>query len=472
MQTDSQKAFDLVQLAKSRLIIRAPYWGVLAARLHVQCAPVVETMATDAINLFYAPEFVLRQSMPRLMGTVAHEAEHCARGHIFRLGTRDLELANQAADFAINPDLLRQGFELWEGHLINWDYAGLSFEEIYSILKAERDGKQAQPDIGAQPESAEAGGDQSGADGQGGAGSGDADGTQGQGGDATGQADAGGNGDATGAADASSGTETGDNGTGGDRGTEITGAPVAHGGTGGGFIRPKLDAGKPEQMAEIAANWETYQRQAAAVASKAGNAPAHIRGNLDGIGASSIDVHAEMRSLIDSRIVSDSSFMAPNRRFIAGGTYLPGNTIDGLSHVVFVIDSSGSINDAQLKNAGAEICAAVADGKIEKLTILWADTHVRHVQEFAAGDTIDAGKLEYHGGGGTRFDRALAWVAEHAADATAILYLTDLEVYSAGAWGIEPDCPLIWAVHGTRRDYLRYSATVPFGDCVHIGQLA
>lgn len=482
-QFSNESAYRKLCEARARLWVRSKFFGSLASRLQIVERADCETMATDGIHLFFAPDFVLAEPMEKLVGTVAHEAEHCARGHIGRIGNRDLEQSNIAADLAINADLTRLGFSLPDGALLDWQFAGMTFEEIYAArAQAQRqnspDQAQPQQDAGETGETGESGqsggdagddsGDNDASDDAGSDSSDSGNNTASDSGDDAGD-DAGGNSGQSGNAGESG--DAGDAGEmqGGDDAGEKS-SSKAHGGTFGGIVKP--ENASASDIAELADKWQVWTRQAAAMAVKeGGNIAGYARGLLDELNASPVDVRAELRQYIDSRVATDCTFARPNRRFLAAGDILPGTVIDGLSHLVFIIDSSGSIDETMLKNAAGAIVESLESGAIERLTILWADTHVRHVQEFETGDSVNAETLRYHGGGGTRFDNALAWVAENASDATAIVYLTDLEVFSQEAWGIEPDCPLLWAVHGTRRGYDGRAAGVPFGETVHIGML-
>lgn len=93
------------------------------------------TMATDGARNVYNPSFVEDLRPSELEGTLAHEAMHCALGHQCRRGGRDPELWNYAADFAINPLLLANGFTFPGGALIDPAFKNLSAEEIYARLR-------------------------------------------------------------------------------------------------------------------------------------------------------------------------------------------------------------------------------------------------------------------------------------------------------------------------------------------------
>lgn len=225
--------------------------------------------------------------------------------------------------------------------------------------------------------------------------------------------------------------------------------------------------GSEAAAAESADKWQVIARQAAAVAKaqNAGTMPGFAEMVVKELSAPRIDYRELLADLINSRVATDYSFMRPNRRLIGRGVYMPGTIIDALNHVVFAVDTSGSIDQTMLANAASEIIGAMEGGKIAKLTVIFADAAVRHVQEFEIGDDI---KLTPRGGGGTRFAPTFRWIEENAPDATAVIYLTDME---CGDWGIEPDMPVYWAVHGDSRRFDRLAAAAPFGDAIYIGRL-
>src|SRR5215203_3154320 len=120
--------------ARAALIMNHPFYGCLALRLKVIEAPEVETMAVDGANLYYAPAFVDALSEPELIGVYVHELKHCAYLHFARRGNRDLKQWNVATDYAINLDVISEGFRLPQGGLLDTAYVNMSAEEIYAIL--------------------------------------------------------------------------------------------------------------------------------------------------------------------------------------------------------------------------------------------------------------------------------------------------------------------------------------------------
>lgn len=458
-----KEAFSRIERARVQLVMSAPFFGVLASNLTPVCAPECETMATDGVSLFFAPEFVMTMADDELRFVMAHEAYHCALAHMSRIGWRDLPEFNIAADLAINWELSRLNVgRMPQGGWLDAAFADMGAEEIYAVRaqqkRKEEEKQAAESQQGEEGEQAPG----NGAPGKDEAGTGD---SAGQGEEGT-AGDAGGDAGQDGAPGASNASGDAGNGQG-----EANGKPGngrAHGGTFGGILKP--GNGSEAASQEIADKWQDITRQAVAVASKqAGDMPGMFKRILGELASSPMDARQELRDFIDSRVATDSSFSRPNRRFVSSGQYLPGAIVDGLEHVILAVDTSGSIDAHMLERAAAVIVDAVDDGRIQRLTVLFADTEVRHVQEFTAGDSISAADLDARGGGGTRFDRVFDWIAEHAPDATACIYLTDAY---CSHWGNEPESmPVLWAIHGDSREFPRLSAQAPFGECIYIGRL-
>lgn len=139
-------AAERVTRARTLLLLDHPWFGALALRLRVEEAHgQTETMATDGTSLIYAPAYVDTLTDKEIIGVVAHEVLHCALKHVFRIGTRDLPKWNKACDYAINPLLLADGFQLPEGHLNDPAFADLPAETIYQRLPDEPPGEAPGP---------------------------------------------------------------------------------------------------------------------------------------------------------------------------------------------------------------------------------------------------------------------------------------------------------------------------------------
>jgi len=135
------KAKDKLLKARSFLILDHPFFGSLALKLALVEDASFPTAAVDGKSLFYNPEFIEKLSTSETIGLIAHEVMHVALGHIWRIGSRDMENWNIAADYTINSNLVSTGFTLPEGALNDSAYNDLSAEEIYGKLPQKKKSK-------------------------------------------------------------------------------------------------------------------------------------------------------------------------------------------------------------------------------------------------------------------------------------------------------------------------------------------
>lgn len=149
--------------ARTQLLLNQPFFGTLCLRLKLAPGPV-PTMATDGRRIVYDSSFVNSLKPAELEAVLAHEVLHCALGHHCRRGQRDPQLWNQAADLAINPILIGNGFTLPSGALVDPAFYNLSAEEIYArLLQRKNSDSNSTPDQSLQPPSSESRADSSGA---------------------------------------------------------------------------------------------------------------------------------------------------------------------------------------------------------------------------------------------------------------------------------------------------------------------
>ena len=130
-------ARQALTVARSQLVLRHPFFGMLALRLRLveRTDLPFKTMAVDGTNLYYDPDFVTRCSRARLMAAVGHEVLHCALAHISRRGAREPLRWNMAIDYAANLILADAGLDVdREKWLYNEKFKNMPAEEIYNLL--------------------------------------------------------------------------------------------------------------------------------------------------------------------------------------------------------------------------------------------------------------------------------------------------------------------------------------------------
>lgn len=218
-------------------------------------------------------------------------------------------------------------------------------------------------------------------------------------------------------------------------------------------------------IAEAEAEMDARIRQAAAIAKgvSAGNMPGSVKRLIDQLTKPKVDWREVLRRFIDDNSTrKDFSWARPNRRMLPLNFIMPGQVSDGISHIVIAVDTSGSIDEKALRTFASEINGVFGDGGVDKLTVVYTDTAVNHVDEFQLGDEIH---MAPHGGGGTHFDAAMGWVIENVNDATAMIFFTDGLTCS---FGEEPGMPVMWTIWGDSRRFDGIAEGLPYGEPIYL----
>jgi predicted metal-dependent peptidase len=138
---------------------------------------------------------------------------------------------------------------------------------------------------------------------------------------------------------------------------------------------------------------------------------------------------------------------------LAAGLYLPMLRSEQCGHILVAVDTSGSIDDVTLSQFAAEINAIMNEAQPERITVVYCDARVQHVDTFYRGDIVT---LTMHGGGGTDFRPVFDHVAAMDESPIAIVYLTDLE----GTFPSGSEVPTLWVATSSK--------VAPFGETVNI----
>ena len=113
-----------------------------------------------------------------------------------------------------------------------------------------------------------------------------------------------------------------------------------------------------------------------------------------------------------------------NKRYAAN----PGLKIKFKNHILVGVDTSGSVNNDELKEFFSELAHMCKTG--HKISVAQCDTKLRTVEEFNPKKD-----WEIHGRGGTSFQPVIDHYNEKKGSYTALIYLTDGEAYAPD------DCP-------------------------------
>jgi predicted metal-dependent peptidase len=473
-------ATERVLKARAELIMSRRFYGVLVSNVEPVASRHVETMATDGRRHFFNPDFIATLTQTQLLAVQAHESEHDARHHSTRRNGRDKVKWNIACDLAINVDLKDERFDLPPWVLLDPQYRGMSAEDIYRAR--ELDEKKAQEPPAPEPEPSKPSedgddeaddkdsddtddeaddeaddeeGTEEGEDGdedaesesgdddnddaeEGDDAEGDAEGTEDD-------ADAEGDGEGKGTGEVTAPFEFADDGTGESNGDASADAPQSFD---PGRCGEVLDAADDAaDLSDLDQQWERITRQAASMAKAVGQLPGHVTREIEAANKAPNDWRETLRAWFDQGALRTETWSRPNRRFAGQGLVLPGSRRDGVNKAIFIIDTSGSMDNIALACVKTEAQAALDDGAIDEAVVIYGDTRVTRVDNFRTGDEIE---FDPRGGGGTNLKPAFAYVTDEHPDASLIVAFTDLYI---GDPGPEPSCPVLFAVTG-------YPATV------------
>lgn len=131
-----------ISLARTGLIMRHPFFGIIATRMPIVERKDIPTMAVDGRNLYYNNEFVGSLPHDELTYVIAHEVVHLVMDHLDRRGDRNPRGWNIAVDYATNLIVSDQKIgTMPKMGLYDEKYRGMIAEEIYPLImeKAEEE---------------------------------------------------------------------------------------------------------------------------------------------------------------------------------------------------------------------------------------------------------------------------------------------------------------------------------------------
>jgi predicted metal-dependent peptidase len=390
---------------------------------------------TDSQALGFNPGYVDSLADVQLKGMLAKAVLHIAAGHPWRQDHREPSRWNEACTQAVVGLLTAAGMRLPDGIVANPDYFGLAAEAIYTRLPQPPTQEQGdQSDEGAEaPEQSQAAG------------------APPHGGDAAGD-DESGQGPSDGDDEGES-SNPGKDGSGSGNSGDLA-EPVSQ-----GKPMPPVEVRPAPQGTENQAEWQMAMGTAIRMQ---GNLPGGMDELVSGMLRPSVDWREALRNFFETSMsLQDYSWTRPNTRYLASGLYLPSLQGQGVSAIVVVRDTSGSVDETYARRFNSELADILSTIKPEMLYVIDADAAVQRVQELEVGsDELDL-DLTLKGRGGTHFGPPFQWVREQGIDCKCLIYLTDLD----GPFPAEePEYPTLWAVpEGTRQ-----GRKPPFGELLEI----
>lgn len=441
---------QVTQDAAVRLMLKFPYWSELYYTMTIYEDHSLPTLATDGRNMWVNPAFWASLSLDLKIAALAHEVGHKMLLHCSRRGARHPMLWNIAADFVVNAILKKNGFQLGADWLYDPKYEGWTVEAVYHDLEQHAQKKPQGGKNESEDETGETG--QNSGQAQGGS----ADDSEGDG-----------SSDGSGA-----GGEHGRPARSGGGCTEGAGAAVPH----EDFEVPGVSQQWKDMWQDIndmqgsAEEVDKAEKEVLEAVEKAiltarahGHCPAGMEGFDDLMKPSREPWYNHLHRFMQALSQSEYNWARINRRhLVQHNIFTPANYSESLEHVVFAIDTSGSVFDRQSQAGFAgHVNAILAETKPKHTHVLYFDAKVqRH-------DELEYGALEFStrpkGGGGTDFCPIFEYLENEGIQADAVVVLTDC---CGGFPDDAPPYPVLWASIIDPKDLGHYHP--PFGEVVHV----
>jgi len=312
--------------AKTRLMVKHPYFGLLASRLKTEPSDEVEAFLSDGKVLQYNPDYFSEESIETIEFALANSVMHHVLAHENRKLSRQGWLWQLATDYAINNMLKENGFKLPARVHYDERFEGMYAEAIYAQLKDEIKNEDYNDDES---------------------------------------------------------NEQGFNEQNKNRIKEQEPPPDQQKKRDDNLPLP------PQELEpEVEEAWARAMKEALEKAQNQGREPGGIERFFTITSDTSVDWRSELYQAINRHLKTDYTFAKPNKKMIARGVYLPSMESDRLT-VTVAIDSSGSVDEALLGLFMSELEALLMSFPNAEVDLLICDAKIQGVYQFVSGEILD-----------------------------------------------------------------------------------
>jgi predicted metal-dependent peptidase len=201
---------------------------------------------------------------------------------------------------------------------------------------------------------------------------------------------------------------------------------------------------------------------AAAISGGAGDMPGEVQVTLKRFLSPKLPWDRILHQFFNELANLDYTWARPNRRYLTDGMYLPSLQDDrqGLDHILFFQDVSGSISDGDSIRFNSEFKYVKDTYQPEKLTFAQFDTIIQKEDSFLKDDPFE--QIHITGRGGT----SLICVRDHIIklEPTAVVIFSDLDCDPMEPLPPHLNIPIIWVALNNK------DAKVPQGQIVHLNE--
>jgi predicted metal-dependent peptidase len=194
------------------------------------------------------------------------------------------------------------------------------------------------------------------------------------------------------------------------------------------------------EVKQMEADIDSKVMMAANAARAVGKLPADIQELVNRMKRSQIDYRDTMRRFFAGEQPDDYSMRRPQRKlFHAAGIIAPSISKIGVGNIVVGVDSSGSVDKADLAQFLGEMNAISEDMQPTSITVIVCDAKVNSVRRYEQGELIE--DIQVGGRGGTLVTPVFDYIEDNHIDVDQMVYLTDLMVFD---FPDEPHFPVLW----------------------------
>jgi predicted metal-dependent peptidase len=181
-----------------------------------------------------------------------------------------------------------------------------------------------------------------------------------------------------------------------------------------------------ELREKLERDWQSVLITAAQVAKMKGKLPGCFQGIIDALVKPPNNWYEQLLAYFNTRAPIESSWSKFNRRFMGGGTYLPG--LDGIrvDELGIGCDASGSVSDKEFSVVIGALNDAFDELKPDLVWVTQWDSHISKVDEYTEDDMPITTTLR-KGYGGTDPAAFFRWVKENKPNTEIVVCITDGE---------------------------------------------
>lgn len=192
-----------------------------------------------------------------------------------------------------------------------------------------------------------------------------------------------------------------------------------------------------------------------------GDVPGEIKDHLETLLRPTISWEVQLRKYMVKLVNGSYGYHRPNRR--SRTLILPSKKKrqEGLEHITWAFDTSGSMRDEDIERCLAEVKHVHNSMKPDLTEIIEFDCSLQKVMRFTKAEEIKS--IPVHGRGGTDFDCVFNEInSRRQADKPKLLIIMSDMDCSITSADLNPGMPVIWLTYGKKKATVNFGHTISF----------